>query len=192
MRIHPLSDLHNEFAPFTPEVRDADVVILAGDIDLGTQGIEWARQAFDCPVLYVPGNHEFLAPRVEVYSIDEAFLDLTGLQEPLPLYGRRMKAEVQRLTGIPVGVGIAPTKTLAKLANWYAKKHTRSGVVDLSDPARQEKLLRMAPVGEVWGIGRKLSAKLEAMNVATAWDLAQQAPAFIRKAFSIGLQWPLR
>ncbi len=59
MRIHPLSDLHNEFAPFTPEVRDADVVILAGDIDLGVRGIEWARQAFDCPVLYVPGNHEF-------------------------------------------------------------------------------------------------------------------------------------
>ncbi|THG82327.1 serine/threonine protein phosphatase [Pseudomonas sp. A-1] len=59
MRIHPLSDLHNEFAPFTPEVTDADVVILAGDIDLGVRGIEWARQAFDCPVLYVPGNHEF-------------------------------------------------------------------------------------------------------------------------------------
>lgn len=52
------------------------------------------------------------------------------------------------------------------------------------DAARQEKLLRLAPVSEVWGIGRKLSAKLEAMNVATAWDLAQQDPAFIRQAFS--------
>ncbi len=133
-----------------------------------------------------------LAPRIEVYSIDEAFLDLTGLQEPLPLYGRRVKADVQRLTGIPVGVGIAPTKTLAKLANWCAKKHTRSGVVDLSDRARQEKLLRLAPVGEVWGIGRKLSAKLEAMNVATAWDLAQQDPAFIRKAFSIVVEKTVR
>lgn len=59
MRIHPLSDLHNEFAPFTPAVTDADVVILAGDIDIGTQGIDWARQVFDCPVLYVPGNHEY-------------------------------------------------------------------------------------------------------------------------------------
>lgn len=133
-----------------------------------------------------------LAPRIEVYSIDEAFLDLTGLREPLPLYGRRVKAEVQRLTGIPVGVGIAPTKTLAKLANWCAKKHTRSGVVDLTDPARQEKLLRLAPVGEVWGIGRKLSAKLEAMNVATAWDLAQQDPAFIRKAFNIVVEKTVR
>ena len=133
-----------------------------------------------------------LAPRIEVYSIDEAFLDVTGLREPLPLYGRRVKAEVQRLTGIPVGVGIAPTKTLAKLANWCAKKHTRSGVVDLSDPARQEKLLRLAPVGEVWGIGRKLSAKLEAMNVATAWDLAQQDTALIRKAFSVVVEKTVR
>ena len=88
-----------------------------------------------------------LAPRSEVYSIDEAFLDLTGLREPLPVFGRQVKAEVQRLVGIPVGVGIAPTKTLAKLANWCAKRHTRSGVVDLSDPARQEKLLKLAPVG---------------------------------------------
>lgn len=133
-----------------------------------------------------------LAPRIEVYSIDEAFLDVTGLQEPLPAYGRRVKAEVQRLVGIPVGVGIAPTKTLAKLANWCAKKHTRSGVVDLSDPARQEKLLRLAPVSEVWGIGRKLSVKLEAMNVATTWDLAQQDPAFMRKAFSVVVEKTVR
>lgn len=103
-----------------------------------------------------------------------------------------MKADVQRLTGIPVGVGIAPTKTLAKLANWCAKRHTRSGVVDLSDRTRQEKLLRLAPVREVWGIGRKLSAKLEAMNVATAWDLAQQEPAFMRKCFSVVVEKTVR
>lgn len=133
-----------------------------------------------------------LAPRIEVYSIDEAFLDITGLREPLPVFGRRVKAEVQRLTGIPVGVGIAPTKTLAKLANWCAKKHTRSGVVDLSDPARQEKLLRLAPVSEVWGIGRKLSAKLEAMNVATAWDLSRQEPTFMRKCFSVVVEKTVR
>jgi DNA polymerase V len=133
-----------------------------------------------------------LAPRSEVYSIDEAFLDLTGLREPLPIFGRRVKAEVQRLVGIPVCVGIAPTKTLAKLANWCAKKHTRSGVVDLSDPARQEKLLRLAPVGEVWGIGRKLSAKLEAMNIHTAWELARQEPAFMRKCFSVVVEKTVR
>ncbi len=59
MRIHLLSDLHNEFSVFTPEVLNADVVILAGDIDLKTKGVVWAEKAFSCPVLYVPGNHEF-------------------------------------------------------------------------------------------------------------------------------------
>lgn len=59
MRIHILSDLHNEFVAFEPFVRDADVVILAGDIDIKTRGVEWARTAFSCPVLYVPGNHEY-------------------------------------------------------------------------------------------------------------------------------------
>ena len=65
MRIHPLSDLHNEFAPFTAEVRDADIVILAGDIDLGVRGIEWARQAFDCPVLSHSGIPVGLTTRFE-------------------------------------------------------------------------------------------------------------------------------
>ncbi len=59
MHIHLLSDLHNEFRPFTPEVLNADVVILAGDIDVKTRGVEWAKQAFSGPVLYVPGNHEY-------------------------------------------------------------------------------------------------------------------------------------
>lgn len=59
MRIHLLSDLHNEFSPFTPEPPDCDLVILAGDIDVKTRGVEWAKKAFSVPVLYVPGNHEF-------------------------------------------------------------------------------------------------------------------------------------
>ncbi|MGK9066607.1 metallophosphoesterase [Stutzerimonas chloritidismutans] len=59
MRIHLLSDLHNEFEQFVPQVSDVDVVILAGDIDVRLRGVEWARQAFSAPILYVPGNHEF-------------------------------------------------------------------------------------------------------------------------------------
>lgn len=59
MRIHLLSDLHHEFSPFSPQVPDADVVILAGDIDVKTRGVAWAKQAFSGPVLYVPGNHEY-------------------------------------------------------------------------------------------------------------------------------------
>ncbi|MGV6473189.1 metallophosphoesterase [Azotobacter vinelandii] len=65
MRIHILSDLHNELSPFTPAPVAADVVVLAGDIDVGARGVEWARRAFDCPVLYVPGNHEYYGGALE-------------------------------------------------------------------------------------------------------------------------------
>ena len=114
-----------------------------------------------------------MAPRIEVYSIDEGFLDLQGVQGDLEALGRLMRARVLREVGIPVGVGIAPTKTLAKLANWGAKKWPATGgVVDLRDPARQRRLLALAEVGEVWGIGRKISARLNTMGVSTALQLA--------------------
>ncbi len=115
-----------------------------------------------------------MAPRVEVYSIDEGFLDLQGMQGDLEQLGREMRARVLREVGIPVGVGIAPTKTLAKLANWGAKKWPATGgVVDLRDPARQRRLLALAEVGEVWGIGRRISARLNTMEVATALQLGE-------------------
>ena len=101
-----------------------------------------------------------VAPRIEVYSIDEAFLDLQGMQGDLEQLGREIRARVLREVGIPVGVGIAPTKTLAKLANWGAKTWPATGgVVDLRDPARQRRLLALAEVGEVWGVAadRKLT-----------------------------------
>lgn len=92
-----------------------------------------------------------MAPRIEVYSIDEGFLDLQGVQGDLEALGRVMRARVLREVGIPVGVGIAPTKTLAKLANWGAKKWPATGgVVDLREPARQRRLLALAEVGEVF------------------------------------------
>lgn len=111
-----------------------------------------------------------LAPRLEVYSIDESFLDLAGLGRPLAGYGRHIRAEVQRLTGMPVGVGISTTKTLAKLANWAAKRRSQSGVVVATRPEQQAALLKDAPLGEVWGVGRKLQAHLGALGVKTAWD----------------------
>ena len=84
---------------------------------------------------------EGLVPRVEVYSIDEAFADLTGLPTDLNFLGRRIRSQVLQCTGIPVGVGISTTKTLAKLANHAAKTWQRQtgGVVDLRDPVRREK-----------------------------------------------------
>jgi len=108
---------------------------------------------------------EEFSPRMEVYSIDEAFLDLTGVypcyQNPIA-YGQRIQKAIFRQTGIPVCVGMGPTKTLAKLANFAAKKWNQTGgVLDLSDPIRREKLVRIVPVDEVWGIaGKRPSASI--------------------------------
>ena len=129
---------------------------------------------------------ESQVPQVEVYSIDEAFADLTGIADPETL-GRTIQREVLQRTGIPVGVGISTTKTLAKLANHAAKKWQRQtgGVVDLRDPQRREKLLRVMPVEEVWGIGRRLTAHLNEMRITTAWELACADPWTLRKRFSV-------
>jgi DNA polymerase V len=124
---------------------------------------------------------------MEVYSIDEAFLDLTGVCHRNPTaYGQHIRKAVVRATGIPVCVGMAPTKTLAKLANFAAKKwkHTE-GVLDLSDPIRREKLMKLVPVGEVWGIGSKTSAKLNKMGIITVWDLACQSSQRIHQQFNV-------
>jgi DNA polymerase V len=130
---------------------------------------------------------ESFAPTMEVYSIDEAFLDLTGVCHRNPTaYGQRIRKAVVRATGIPVCVGMAPTKTLAKLANFAAKKwpHTK-GVLDLSDPIRREKLMKLVPVGEVWGIGSKTSAKLNKLGIITVWDLACQSSQHIHQQFNV-------
>ncbi|MCQ4271097.1 translesion error-prone DNA polymerase V subunit UmuC [Pseudomonas kuykendallii] len=129
---------------------------------------------------------ESLVPALEVYSIDEAFADLTGIAGAEPL-GREIRRRVLQCTGIPVGVGIAGTKTLAKLANHAAKRWQKQtgGVVDIRDPERRDKLLRALDVGEVWGVGRKLQAHFEGMKIKTAWDLAQTDPWMLRKKFSV-------
>lgn len=137
---------------------------------------------------------ETLVPRLEVYSIDEAFADLSGLSDAAEALGRRLRAEVQLRTGIPVGVGIAATRTLAKLANYAAKRWQRQtgGVVDLRDPRRRERLLRAVAVGEVWGIGRRLGAQLQAMGIATAWELACADAASLRARFSVRIERTVR
>lgn len=138
---------------------------------------------------------EELAPRVEVYSIDEAFLDLTGVESCTSLegFGQLIKATVGQWTGIQVCVGIAPTKTLAKLANHAAKAWPATGgVVDLTQRERQRKLMALLPVNEVWGIGGKLTARLEKMGIKTALELADADPQMIRKRFSIVVEKTVR
>lgn len=123
-------------------------------------------------------------PDIEVYSIDECWADLTGMHGDLEVIGKGIKERVWSECAMPVGVGIGHTKTLAKLANYAAKKWTKTGgVVDLTDPVRRDKLLKVAPVDEVWGVGRRLSKSLEVMNIKTAWDLAKADTGMIRKTF---------
>ncbi len=131
------------------------------------------------------------APRVEVYSIDEAFMDLTGVGHTVDLleFGRSVKAKVDRCTGITVGIGIAPTKTLAKLANHAAKKYPATGqVVDLMEPARQRRLMALVDVNDVWGVGRRISEKLKVRGINTALDLADADAKTIRREFSVVLE----
>lgn len=130
---------------------------------------------------------ESMVPAAEVYSIDECFADLTGVQGSLTQFGRDVRAKVLRCTGIPVGVGIARTKTLAKLANHTAKRlqaHT-GGVVDITDDFKRDWVLRNTEVKEVWGIGRRMTAHLEAMGIRMAMDLAKADPQMLRGKFSV-------
>lgn len=135
---------------------------------------------------------ETFTPRVEIYSIDEAFLDLTGFTE-LAAYGRQIRQNVGREVGVPVCVGIAPTKTLAKLANYAAKKFKQTGgVVDLSDPQRQQRLLEITPVAEVWGIGRRHTESLARLGITTAGQLARMDTRSIRRQYSVVMERTLR
>ncbi|MDA8505308.1 Y-family DNA polymerase [Citrobacter sp. Awk 2] len=139
---------------------------------------------------------EALSPRCEIYSIDEAFCDVSGVRNCRVLedFGRELKDAVYQNTGLAVGVGIAQTKTLAKLANHAAKKWQKQtgGVVDLSNLERQRKLMAALPVDEVWGIGRRIGKKLEAMGIKKVLDLADTDIRFIRNHFNVVLERTVR
>jgi len=138
---------------------------------------------------------EEMAPSVEIYSIDEAFMDLTGVQNAVALetFGQQIRERIRKETHLTVGVGIAPTKTLAKLANFAAKKWTKTGgIVDLSNPERQRKLLALINVADVWGVGHRISKRLNAMGVLTAKDLADQSTDLIRRQFSVVMERTVR
>ncbi|WDY59636.1 Y-family DNA polymerase [Pseudomonas sp. PSKL.D1] len=130
---------------------------------------------------------EGMVPALEVYSIDEAFAELGGMPGNLDGLGRSIRERVLKYTGIPVGVGIAGTKTLAKLANHAAKRWAvqSGGVVDLRDPHRREWVLKKCDVSDVWGIGNRLTAHLQGLHIRTAWDLSRADPGLLRKTFSV-------
>lgn len=127
------------------------------------------------------------APAVEQYSIDEAFLDLRGMNIPDPAaFARDISASCRKLTAIPVSVGIAPTKTLAKVASKLCKQYPKlRGGCYLYRPEDIEKVLRRFPVGDVWGIGRRSVRKLEGMQIRTAWDYTRLPENAVRKLFAL-------
>ena len=139
------------------------------------------------------------APRQEIYSIDESFLDFDGVCGDLVGIGREIRATVLRWTGLPTGVGFGPTKTLAKLANHVAKTADRkpgtypghlAQVCNFGTMSRREldQVMQATEVGDVWGVGRKISARLNAGSIRTVLDLVNADVATLRKQFSVVLE----
>lgn len=127
-------------------------------------------------------------PQLDIYSIDEAFLDLSGMgdSEQLNIYCKKMVRDITKGTGIPISLGIAPTKTLAKMASKFAKKHKGyEGVCMIDSEEKREKALRLFPVEDVWGIGHRHAKKLAYHSINTAWDLTQRSESWIRKELTV-------
>ena len=134
------------------------------------------------------------APDIEVYSVDESFLRIEAvahLYGGAPAMGRQMRERIRQWTGLPVCVGCGPTKTLAKLANYLAKKHAVfNGVCDLNSLSRPERLqwMHKIEVGEVWGVGRRLVNRLQAMDIRTVLELRNASPQHLRTQFGVVME----
>ncbi|HGN8993567.1 TPA: Y-family DNA polymerase [Klebsiella michiganensis] len=140
---------------------------------------------------------EELAPRVEQYSIDEMFLDIRGIDSCINFeaFGQQLREHVGNGTGLTIGVGMGPTKTLAKSAQWASKEWPQfRGVLALTPDnlGRTAKLLSLQPVEEIWGVGNRIAKKLKVMGITTALQLSLTSPTFIRKNFNVVLERTVR
>jgi DNA polymerase V len=130
-------------------------------------------------------------PRLEIYSIDECFLDLTGIKRDLVGYGQEIKETVTCWTGLPICVGIAHSKTLAKLANHYAKEQPElNGICDFTSMRENEldAILKKLRVSSVWGIGRRLENSLKTLGVENVLRLKRANLGRVRDRFGIVMQ----
>ncbi|EEM6847458.1 translesion error-prone DNA polymerase V subunit UmuC [Salmonella enterica subsp. enterica serovar Montevideo] len=211
---------------FRPDLRNKPVVVLSNNdgcviarspeakrlgIKMGVPWFQLKMTQFPEPVITFSSNYELyasmsnrvmshleeLAPRVEQYSIDEMFLDVSGIDSCIDFedFSRQLREHVRNGTGLTIGVGMGPTKTLAKSAQWASKEWPQfGGVLALTtgNPRRTEKLLSLQPVEEIWGVGRRISRKLSTMGITTALQLARANPAFIRKNFNVVLERTVR
>ena len=119
------------------------------------------------------------APAIEIYSIDEAFLDFNGIKKPNQ-FSVELRKIVKKWTGIPVSIGVAPTKTLAKVANHVAKKYKSNGVFVLNNESSINRVLKHIPVEELWGVGRQYAKFLSSRGFETAYDLVSANESWIR------------
>lgn len=213
-------------ALFRPDLRGKPVVVLsnndgcviarsAGAKKLGIKmGVPWFQiksQQYSEKIYVFSSNYalyhsmsqrvmtalEEITPRVEQYSIDEMFLDLTGIDgcEAFEDFGRRLRSHVFNTTGLTVGVGMGPTKTLAKSAQWASKEYPQfKGVLALtvSNQKRTSTLLANQPVEEIWGVGRRIGKRLNLMGISTALQLANSNPKSMRDNFSVVLERTVR
>ena len=126
-------------------------------------------------------------PDLEIYSIDEAFLSLSGFEHlNLTDYGRQIKKTVWQYTGLPVSVGIGPTKVLAKIANRFAKKHNfAEGVFDITNHPDKDKILRWVEVEHIWGVGRQYAKMLRRNGITNAYELAQTPDKWVQNKMTI-------
>lgn len=180
-------------------------------IKMGVPWFQLKTAQFPEPVITFSSNYELyasmsnrvmshleeLAPRVEQYSIDEMFLDIRGIDSCIDFedFGRQLREHVCSGTGLTIGVGMGPTKTLAKSAQWASKEWPQfGGVLALTrgNPKRTERLLSLQPVEELWGVGRRIGKKLNTYGITTALDLARMNPAFVRKNFTVVLERTVR
>lgn len=189
-----------------------DGCVIARSNELKALGVEMGTPAFELKSLLSQRRVELLSSNyelygdmssrvqqvleefsagVEPYSIDEMFVRFDGFApEQMQAHAQDIFTKVRCFTHIPVSVGIAPTRTLAKLANRAAKKLPLYGGVCVMTPGSQEceSLMQQVALGDVWGVGRRLVERLALMDVKTAWDLSRAAPKQIRQRFSVTLE----
>jgi DNA polymerase V len=126
------------------------------------------------------------APEIEVYSVDESFLEISALPiDDYQKWAEELRAKILQWTGIPVSIGVAPSKTLAKAGAEYAKKTTGSSGAYVVTEENREELLRWLPIRDIWGVGRALGPKLLQRGISTAYDLTQVSDAWASKQMSI-------
>jgi len=158
-----------------------------------SHGLRWLSSNF---ALYHDMSARMMAllgefsPSQEIYSVDECFLDFTALPVDVLAHAQKLRARVQRYLGLPTCVGLAPSKTLAKLANHMAKRDSQwSGVCDWNElpSTAQQRVMASLPVKEIWGVGGRISESLQALGIKTVWQLRNADPALIRARFSVVL-----